>query len=76
MVFALGPWNVQVRINSSICFGVSVATSCGVRAAAKSLRDVGSVTSSSVRIEMMQAQRISNTDVYPSAYSSNIAALG
>src|SRR5579859_1566713 len=52
------------------------ATSPAVRARAKSPLAVGRVTSSSVRIEMMQATSCSNGDRKPSLASSNSAALG
>jgi hypothetical protein len=60
----------------SISFTASAATSAGVRAVANSRRDTGSVVSSRVRIEMIHATRISNTDVCPSPASSNSAAFG
>ena len=37
---------------------------------------MGNDCSSVVRMLMMQATRISKTDVWPSAYSSNSAAFG
>ena len=52
------------------------ATAAGVRGSAKSARATGSVASSYVRIEMMQATRTSKTELCPSAASSKSAALG
>src|SRR5262249_18279548 len=54
----------------------SFATSAGVFARANRPRATGSVVSSRVRMLMMQATRISKTDVCPSAASSNSAAFG
>ena len=76
MVFAFTSWNVQAWMRASICFSGRAATAAGVRAAANSRRDTGSVVSSRVRMLMMHATRISNTDVCPSPNSSKRAAFG
>jgi hypothetical protein len=60
IVRLLGSWKVLARIRLSISAGFSFATSAGVRATSKSRRDVGSETSSSVRIVITHATRISN----------------
>src|SRR5262245_35288894 len=73
---ALRSWNVHGWIRSSISSMVNLLIWAGVRARANNLREVGSDTSSYVRIEIIQATNCSNGELNPSSASSNIAAFG
>jgi hypothetical protein len=64
------------RSQKSIWAVVRRLSSAGVRARANSRRAVGKVTSSYVRIEMIQATSCSKGERNPSSASSNSAAFG
>ena len=62
-------------MRASISCTGNAAISLGVRALAKSRFDNGTVSSSRVRMEIMQAINCSNAEEKPSSYNSNNAAL-